>query len=168
MSQTDIIRYAITAVLIAAVLFLRLRNMGKTRKLRVEMLWIIPTIYLAFAGLLFWRMPPVGLGWLWTALGFAVGAAIGWQRGRMIAVSVDPVTHELNQRTSPAAILFILLLIGLRMGMRSALIGSSAYWHPGATLVTDIFAASAVGILAVYRLEIYLRARRLLREARGY
>lgn len=162
------LRYAITAILIAAVMFLRLRNIGKARKLRVEMLWIIPTLYIVFAGVLFWRMPPVGLGWLWTALGFAVGAAIGWQRGRMIAVTVDPVTHELNQRSSPAAILFVLLLIGVRLGMRSALMGSGAYWHPGATLVTDIFVASAVGILAVYRLEIYLRARRLLREARGY
>jgi NAD/NADP transhydrogenase beta subunit len=168
MSQTDIMRYAITAVLIAAVMFLRLRNMGKMRKLRIEVLWVIPTIYLAFAGLLFWRMPPEGLGWLWTILAFAVGAAIGWQRGRMVAVTVDPATHELNQRSSPAAILFILLLIGIRLGMRSALTGSGAYWHPGAALVTDIFVASAIGILAIYRLEIYLRARRLLREARGY
>ena len=168
MSHTDVVRYAMTAVLIGAVLFLRLRNLGKARKLRVEMLWIIPTLYIIFAGVLFWRMPPVGLGWLWTTLGFLVGAAIGWQRGRMIAVSVDPVTHELNQRVSPAAILFILLLIGIRLGMRAALVGSGAYWHPGATLVTDIFVASAVGILSVYRLEIFLRARRLLREARGY
>lgn len=162
------LRYAITAVLIAAVMVLRLRNLGKARKLRVEMLWIIPTLYIILAGVLFWRMPPVGLGWLWTALSFLVGAALGWQRGRMIAVSIDPVTHELNQRSSPTAILFIVLLIAVRLAMRSTLMGSGAYWHPGAALVTDIFVASAVGILAVYRLEIYLRARRLLREAPGY
>jgi hypothetical protein len=168
MTNTDALRYALTATLIGGLIYFRLRNMTRHRKLRIETLWIIPALYLLFASILFWRMPPDGLGWLWSVAALLIGAAIGWQRGRMVAIHVDPETHELNQRASLAAIVFILLLIGSRLAMRSAMVMGGTRWHIGAALVTDIFVASAIGLLSANRLEIYLRARRLLREARGF
>lgn len=168
MNTTEMLRYAITFAIIGGVLFLRLRGLSKVRKLRLETLWIVPAIYLAAASYMFWRLPPTGLGWLWSALAFLLGAALGCQRGRMINVTVDPETHVLNHQGSPAAVIFIVVLVGIRIAIRSAMAAGDAYWHPSAALVTDIFIASAAGLLSFYRIELFLRARRLLREARGY
>lgn len=167
LTAAELTRYAITGAIIAFVLFMRLRNVGKTRRLRVETLWIIPTLFIAFACFIFSQLPPVGLGWLWVAIAGVLGGAIGWQRARLIHIGIDPVTHEINQTTSPAALIFIVALIGVRWALRSAVEMGDARWHMGATLVTDIFVGFAIGVLTLYRVELYLRARRLLREARA-
>lgn len=166
MTNADMIRYAIFA-LVGLVLILRLRSIRKVRKLRIETLWIVPALYLVATGFLFWQMPPDPWGWLWIMLAALLGAALGWQRGRMIAVMVDPETHRLNQQSSPAAVAFIVILVGVRLAMRSAVTGGDAYWHPSAALVTEVFIASAAGLLCSYRIELFLRARRLLRAARS-
>ncbi|MDB5687649.1 MAG: hypothetical protein JWR77_2238 [Rhizorhabdus sp.] len=167
-NNTDLIRYGITFAIIAVIMALRLRNMRKARKLRIETLWIIPALYLAATGFLFWRMPPAGLDWLWNAIALMLGAALGWQRGRMINITVDPDTHVLNHQSSPAAFVFILVLVVVRLTLKSAMESGDAYWHPSANLVTEIFIASAAGLLTFYRIEMFIRARRLLREARGF
>ncbi|RVT89911.1 DUF1453 family protein [Sphingomonas crocodyli] len=167
MSAAELTRYAITGAIIAFVLFMRLRTIGKARRLRLETLWIIPTLFIAFACFIFSQMPPVGLGWLWVAVAGALGGVIGWQRARLIHIGVDPVTHEINQTTSPAALIFIVALIGVRWILRSAVAMGDARWHMGAALVTDIFVGFAIGVLTLYRVELYVRARRLLDEVRG-
>ena len=167
LTAAELTRYAITGAIIAFVLFMRLRNIGKARRLRLETLWIIPTLFIAFAAFIFSQLPPVGLGWLWVGIAAALGGAVGWQRARLIHIGVDPETHEINQTTSPAALIFIVALIGVRWELRSAVAMGDARWHIGATLVTDIFVGFAIGVLTMYRVELYLRARRLLDEARG-
>jgi hypothetical protein len=90
------------------------------------------------------------------------GAAVGWYRGRWIEIAVDPESGQLNQRESPAGLIFIFGLMVARGMLRSAMMSGGAGWHIGAALVADIFLAFAIGLLSFYRLEIYLRARRLL------
>jgi hypothetical protein len=167
MQQQQIISYAITAVIVILVLALRLRGMSKMRRLRLETLWIVPAIYLAFAAIMYWEYPPHG--WIWVVCGVAlvVGAAIGWQRGKLMRIEVDPETHQLNQRASPAAVLFIFALIAIRTGARALLTESGGVLHLNAFAITDILIALAVGLFAVTRLEMYLRAKRLLEEARA-
>ena len=53
LTAAELTRYAITGAIIAFVLFLRLRNVGKARRLRLETLWIIPTLFIAFAIFIF-------------------------------------------------------------------------------------------------------------------
>jgi hypothetical protein len=93
--------YVIPMVVIGLVLFFRFKAMGKARPLRLERLWIIPTVYLALTIFIFVEMTPRGLGWLWAALAFIVGGAIGWYRGAAMKISVDPETHSLSQTSSP-------------------------------------------------------------------
>jgi membrane protein CcdC involved in cytochrome C biogenesis len=166
-TPAELTRYAITAAVIILVLFLRLRNVGKTRRLRIETLWIVPMVFMGFAVFIFSQLPPSGLGWLWVAIAAVVGGVVGWQRGRFMEIRVDPDTHEINQKTSPAAIIFLVALVLVRMALRSAIAMGDARWHLGATLVTDIFIGFAIGVLTIYRVELYLRARRLLAEARS-
>ena len=165
--QPTLLSYLLPLAILAIVLFFRLRSTGKARPLRLERLWVIPAIYLALAVLLFSEMTPHGLGWLWAALSLAAGAAIGWQRGRAMHISVDPETHALNQTASPLAMLLLIGLIAVRYALRAAADVGGASWHLDAVLITDCFVAFALGLLTLQRLEMFLRGSRLLAEARA-
>lgn len=163
--QANWISFAISAVVILIVLAIRMRRMGKERPLKVEQMWIIPALYLGIAGYMFWRFPPSGLMWIAVLVGLGVGAALGWQRGRLIHISVNPETHEIAQKASPAAMLFVLVLIFIRMGAREAAAMGGTRFHIDLASVTDVLIAFALGLLATQRIEMYLRAKRLLEKA---
>jgi hypothetical protein len=160
--------YAIPAIIICIVLAFRLRSMNRERPLRIERLWIVPALYFLIAGLTFWNMPPSGVAiWLWCAVAMIAGAAIGWQRGRMMRISVDPETHEVRQKSSPAAMLLILGLIVIRSGARNAEALGVPGVHVDVMAMTDVLIALALGLLTATRVEMFLRARRLLAGVRG-
>jgi len=162
------ISYAITGAIVLVVLALRLRRMSRMRRLRLETLWVVPAIYLVFAGIMFVEFPPAGPGWLVCAAALAAGAAIGWQRGKLMHIHVDPETHALNQKASPAAFAFIAVLILVRFGARSMLAAGGSYGlHLNAMLITNVLVALALGLFSVTRLEMYLRAKRMLEAARA-
>jgi hypothetical protein len=99
-------------------------------------------------------------------LGLAVGLAVGWHRGKLIRIERDAETGALRQRASPLAMLLLAGLIVLKLGAR-AIFGDSAAAHPssGAMMLTDAFIGFALGLLSATRLELYLRARRLVESA---
>lgn len=157
----------ITAVLpfvvIAIVLALRFRSMSRERPLRIATLWIVPVIYLLIAGSMMFAVPPSPPGWGLLALGLVIGIAVGWHRGKLIRIERDPDSGELRQRASPLAMLLLVALVVLKLGAR-AIFGETAVAHPGsgAMLLTDAFIGFALGLLSATRLELYLRARRIL------
>jgi membrane protein CcdC involved in cytochrome C biogenesis len=157
------ISYAIAAVVIVVVMAIRFRRAGVARPLKLGQLLIVPIVYGVLATIMFVTAPPTGPGWLLCAAALAAGAAAGWQRGRMIRIEVDPQTHTLRATQSPVAILFILVLVLIRSGLRTALQGGGLL---SAATLTDMLIAFALGLLAVQRIEMYLRARRLLADAR--
>jgi membrane protein CcdC involved in cytochrome C biogenesis len=158
------ITYAIAGIVIVVVMAIRFRRAGVARPLRLGQLLVVPIVYAVLAAVMFSSAPPTRLGWLLCAAALAVGAAAGWQRGRMIRIEVDPQTRALRATQSPFAILFILVLILVRSGLRAALQSGESGYLDAATL-TDILIAFALGLLAVQRIEMYLRARRLLAES---
>ncbi len=107
--------------------------------------------------------PTPATGWLVSVAALAVGAALGWQRGRMMAIHVDPETHTLSQRASPLAMLFLFAIVLVKMAAQSE--GRSM--HLDVALVTDAALSLALGTFAVTRLEMYLRGKRLLAAARA-
>jgi hypothetical protein len=160
------IQYAITAAIIAVVFALRWKRMSRVTPLRLERLWIFPSFYAVVAIAMFAAKPPVGLAWLFCALALVLGAALGWQRGKLMRITIDADTHRLNQSGSPAAMLFILVLIAVRSGARYALAGDNAL-HLNAFAVTDMLIALALGLFTTQRLEMFLRARRMLEGVRA-
>lgn len=158
------ISYAIPAVVIAVVFALRWRRMRRVQPLKLERLWIFPALYAVVAVAMVVRFPPVGWGWAFCLFALAAGAALGWQRGKLMRITVDPATHTLNQTASPAAMLFLLLLIAVRSGARQVLVADNAL-HLNAMAVTDMLMALALGLFATTRLEMYLRGRRMLAAA---
>jgi len=158
------ITYAITIGIVVVVMALRMRGMSKLRPLKLGNLWIVPALYLVVAALMFVQLPPTGWVAIASVVGLAVGAAVGWQRGKMMQIHVDPKTHALNQKASPAAMFFLIALIVIRSGARSVL-GQTGGVSPA--MLTDPLIAFALGMFTLTRLEMYLRAKRLLEEARG-
>lgn len=157
----------IPLAIILLVLALRFRRLTRERPLRIERLWIVPAIYAAITALTFWNMPPAPMTWVAAGAALLAGAALGWQRGRMMRIKVDPETHEISQKGSLAAMAFILVLVLIRSAARNA----DSFGVPGVHIdvmaMTDVLIAFALGMLTVQRLEMFLRARRLLGEARA-
>ena len=156
------LHYAIPVVVAALVLAIRARRMTQLRPLRLERLWIVPALYTCVVIALIWSKPPTGSGWAFTLLGLVAGAALGWQRGKTMKIHVDPATHELGQRASIAGMAFLLVLVGVKMATRAE--GSAL--NLDVPLLTDVLAALALGMIAFQRLEMFLRAGRLLEAAR--
>lgn len=156
--------YAITIGIVVVVMALRMRRMGRMRPLNLGSLWVVPTIYFGVAVLMFVQLPPTGWVAIASVAALLIGAGVGWQRGKMMHIHVDPKTHALNQKASPAAMLFLIALIVVRAGARSIL-GQEGAVSPA--MLTDPLIAFALGMFTLTRLEMYLRAKRLLHEARG-
>jgi hypothetical protein len=97
----------------------------------------------------------------------AVGAVLGWWRGRLTHIAVDPQTHQLTSRTSPVGMLLILGIFALRYGLRAFAAEGAGNLHMSVTAVADAALVITVGLVCAQRLEIALRATRLLNEARA-
>ena len=150
-------------VIIAVVLALRLRSMSRERPLKVATLWVVPVVYVLLVGWMLFALPPTVAGWSLVAVGVLIGAVLGWHRGKMISIERNAETGELRQKASPLAMLLLVALIVLKMGAR-AIFGENAATQPGSNpmLMTDAFIGFALGLLSATRLELYLRAKRLL------
>ncbi|GAA0743836.1 DUF1453 family protein [Sphingomonas sp. ABOLD] len=158
-----LIRYGITALVVGLILALRLRRMSKARPLILERLWIIPALYALLVASLFLRLQPSLGGSALCAAALVVGGGLGWQRGKMMRLSVDPETHQLNQRASIGGLLFIVVLIAIKLVGQAE--GSAL--HLNVVLLTQAFGTMALGLFSAMRLEMYLRGRRLLAQARA-
>ena len=94
-------------------------------------------------------------------------AGLGRWRGKLMRVAVDPETHELSQTVSPAALIFIVALIAIRSASRAMAVQMAGPGPAGLMAATDILMAFALGFIAFQRVEIFIRARRMLAEARA-
>ena len=157
----------IPIAVILLVLALRFRRLTRERPLRIEWLWVVPALYVVIAGLTFWNLPPAPMTWAAAGAALLAGAALGWQRGRMMHIAVDPETHAISQKGSLAAMAFILLLVLIRTGARNAESFGIPGVHFDVMAMTDVLIAFALGMLTMQRVEMYIRARRLLDEARA-
>ena len=149
-------------VIIAVVVGFRLKSMSRERPLKLTNLWIVPVVYVLLVGWMFFALPPAPAGWALAAAGIAVGALIGWHRGKLIRIERNEA-GELRQQASPIAMLLLVGLIVLKLGAR-AIFGEAAATQPGsgAMLLTDAFIGFALGMLSATRVELYLRGKRIL------
>lgn len=156
--------YLIPIVIVGLVI---LRN-ARARTLRVERLWISPLVVSVMCGLAIWASPPPGpLGLAVDVLALVVGAGLGWWRGRASAFTVDPATHVVTSKVSPLGMLLILGIFGVRYALRSALASGATSLHVSAAEFTDSFLLLAIGLVCAQRIEWYIRARRMIDQARA-
>lgn len=148
-------------------ILLRMRRMSQTRPLKTEQLWIFPLVFTLITALIFVEAPPSASDAPWLAGAALLGAVVGWYRGKMMRIIVDPATHALSQAASPAAALFLIAVLGLRYGLRYVLGAESSGWGVSVNLLADAPMAFAVTMFALMRVEMFIRAERLLRQARA-
>jgi hypothetical protein len=156
--------YLIPLVVLGLVV---LRN-SRARTLRIERLWISPTIVAVMAALTFYNFPPSGPPAI--ALNVAallLGAFLGWWRARASRFTIDPQTHVITSKVSPVGMLLILGIFALRYVVRAAAPNEASVLHVTALDLTDSFLLMAVGLVSAQRVEWLIRARRMLAEARG-
>ncbi len=170
------ISYAISGVVIAIILYFRVVRGRTARPLNVNLMWITPVVFLAiFSGFIFLMLygayvgpqhvTPTGQDIAIMAAVLVAGAAIGWWRGRFMKIEVDPATQKVMVQASGMAIAVLLGLLVIRMGLRFVFMGAAdPMSHDGAILNVD-FMLFAIGILVVARLEMWIRARRVVAEA---
>jgi Protein of unknown function (DUF1453) len=153
-------------------LMLIVRRGMTARKIKIERMWVMPALLiLAGASLFTAAQVPSPLIMAELAAALAGGGVVGWYRGRLTHITIDPATHDLTSRTSPVGVVLIAVLFAARYGIRVAF-PSAGYEHPGslgsqAGAIADALALFGIGAMVVQRLEMWLRCRRLLAEAQG-
>jgi lysylphosphatidylglycerol synthetase-like protein (DUF2156 family) len=153
-------------VMLAALGLIILRN-SRGQRLRMEVLWAMPMAMIALTGFVLAAepMPPAATIAL-LAVAVLAGGAVGWQRGRLTRIELDPATHSFTSRASPAGMIVLAVLFVARFALR-AYVAQTAH-NPAITMaVSDALLVFAVGLVSVQRLEMWLRCRRLLAEARA-
>jgi hypothetical protein len=151
--------------IVALVIF---RNL-KPRRLRLELLWIRPVIILAAASAFLLLMPFPHQSYAIPAIlaATAAGAAIGWVRGRMVRVSVDPATHTATSQASPLGVALVVLIIGFRYFLNTTAGAQSGQLTPQAMLLTDALLMFGAGVVSVTGLEVWLRASRMINQSKA-
>lgn len=151
-----------------ALVFILFRNQ-KPRPLRVRYMWIAPVFVALAIGFGLWGMSmapgaghaPFGLGaWTILAIGLILGAAAGYQRGRMTTIERAPDGSLLAQ-ASPLGIILIVALMASRSIMRPWLEAHAATWHLNALAIQDAFLLFAAAMVITQRVEMVIRARRI-------
>jgi hypothetical protein len=100
------------------------------------------------------------------ALSLAIGAGLGWQRGRLMRIEVHPETHDVTSSVSPLGMLFIVVILALRIMLRGAAMESRSALGVPAAVITDALVLLLGAMVVVQGLEMWLRASRLLEAAR--
>jgi hypothetical protein len=158
--------YLIPMAVVVGVMLLR--NL-RPRRLRIEILWLWPVIYMVLLVAALSAAPPpvtpVSISLL--VLGFVLGVAIGWQRGSFTNLDIHPDTHDLTSRASPIGLIFIFAILALRIVLRGVLTENAAVLGVPVVAAGEALLVLAVAMLSTARLELWLRARRMLAEAQG-
>ena len=65
-------------------------------------------------------------------------------------------------QASPLGLILLVALFAGRTALRDLIEGHAAQWHLNAMAVTDAFLVFAMGLIVMQRIEIYIRAKRIL------
>lgn len=152
-----------------ALVVILLRNRAP-RTLKPEQMWIMPLILIALISFGIWGSSmapdaphtPFGVdAWGILALGLVLGCIAGWWRGKTVTIEKEP-DGTLKAQASPIGLILVVLLLVSRTALRPWLESHASGWHLNALAISDAFLLFALGLVVVQRIEMYLRARRVL------
>jgi hypothetical protein len=174
-AQAHQLQLILPFLIIVPVLYLRLRRMSKPQPLKLGRLWLRPALLLTAAALVLWMpqpgqrtAPPLTPGeWAGLAAAAAVGALGGWYWGRSMAIEVHPENGTLMTRGGAAAIMVLLVLIAVKTVLRPLLHAEGGAMHLDVLLITDASIVFSVMLFSVRSLEMFLRARQVMKNTGG-
>ena len=159
--------YLVAFTLIALVMALRIWRGSRARKLKVERMWIRPAIIGVFLGLSIYGQPPPMTPEIVAGLALCIvgGFLMGWYRGRMVKVSIDPTTHDLTSKASPWGIMIFLGLMVVRMAARFVLRQEHDVAGIPVNAIIDGLTLFYAGNVVGLQVEVWMRAKKLLADA---
>jgi hypothetical protein len=157
--NAQLVTTLVAVVLLIVLMAFRMRKIMRKVPLKPNRLWIGPLILILLAGLTLAQLPPRPKDWIWLVVALALGAALGWQRAKLMNVSIDPADRSLTTQANPIAVYFLIGLVLLRTSLRAGL-RFEAGLDP--FLVNDAFILFGAGFFVAQNAELGLRARRLL------
>ena len=82
-------------------------------------MWFYPSLMVLAVGLMMVSQPPplAPIALSVIAVSTIVGSLIGWQRGRLTHITIDPETHDLTSKTSPVGMILVLALFAVKYAM---------------------------------------------------
>ena len=169
MSSAQVLPYLIPVLVVLLILRRNLRS----RTLKMERLWVYPAILVLAAGAAMRGEPfPGVLALFGFVVALGVGGVIGWWRGRLTNIMIDPTTHDFTSQASLAGTLLIGAVFALRYGVKMALANGGASappmgLHLDVTGITNGLTIFLAAMVSVQRIEMFLRCQKLLAEARG-
>jgi hypothetical protein len=160
-------------LILLPILYFRMRKLSRPQPLKLKRLWIRPVIILlACALVLFAPQPGTHLvrhfslmDWGWLVLAGALGAIGGWHFGRIMKIEVHPEDGTLMTTGGQAAILVLVMLVLVRMALRTGVAMGGETWHLDALLISDASIVFTAALFTVRSLEMFIRARRVMKEA---
>ena len=162
--DTHALTLVLPVLIILPVLYFRLRRMARPQRMRLETLWVRPALMLFAAGALLLVSKPRLSDGVWFVLAAGLGAGGGWYWGKLTRLHLHPEDGTLMSTGSQAGMIVLVLLLVLRIGMRAAIVTQARTMHLDAVLLTDILIVFTALLFSVRGLEIFLRARRLMRD----
>lgn len=157
----------IIGILIFVVVFgLRMRRMMRPSPFNPYLAWILPVIFVVLSGLLLFNAKPAGTDWLWAVGAFALGTVVGYFRGRSITMTIDPVTRKVVAQGSAMAMVFIVVLLGARYGLRYLLTTEAGALNLRPIMADVLSAVLGAGIFVARGAEMGLRGHRMLEAAK--
>lgn len=157
-------------IAIAIMLPIILLRNRRPRRLRPELMWITPLVMLVLISFGIWglSMAPgasqeaFGLtSWFILALALLLGAGAGWWRGRMTTIE-KAADGTLSAQASPLGLILIIGLLLSRQALRPWAESQASTWHVNALAIQDAFMVFIIGMVLMQRLEMFLRARRVM------
>jgi hypothetical protein len=174
MTQQQTLQLFLPILIILPVVFFRMRRMSKAQPLKLGRLWIQPAIILGLTAFVLVASQPghavrhfVTQDWAWLGLAAGLGGIAGWQWGRTMAIDVHPEDGTLMVKGGQAAMLVLVMLIVIRMGLRTGLEIEGKAWHLDVLLFSDALIVFTASLFALRAVEMYLRARQVMEQAKG-
>lgn len=168
------LQYLIPLLILVPVLALRARKMFKSQPLKLGLLWLRPVAILAATATLLFAhqpgQPPVHFTlaeWAVLAAVAAAGCVAGWHYGRTMAIEVHPENGTLMVKGSALALLIFIGLVAVKLALKPALAAEGKALHWDAQLITDALIVFSAGLFTVRAVEMYLRARRVMKASQG-
>ena len=155
------------AVIPIVLVLILLRN-RRRRVLRPNLLWVMPAIVGPLILLGVWGSTravgaaPLGLdAWAILLVGAVLGGVAGWWRGKTITIEREP-DGSLRSQASPLGLVLVVALFAFRGVLRPLIESHAAQWHLNALAVTEAFLIFALALIVLQRVEMFIRARRIL------
>ena len=162
--QPNPLYYLIPIVILLPVMYFRIRRMSGVQPLKLPQLWIRPAILVVLTAVVLATTPPAMADAPWLALAGVLGTAAGWFWGRMQAIHVHPEDGTLMTSGGQAATVVFVALIVIRMALNTGLRMEAQDWKIDPILISDASIVFAAFLFAARGVEMFIRARRVMRE----